>query len=60
MLDDDLSSWNVGDKLVIASTDYHFKQAEEVDILKIDGNKVTVKGLKNLHIKISIPLEYLT
>ena len=28
LVDSDLGSWEVGDKLVIASTDYNFEQAE--------------------------------
>lgn len=44
LVDSDLGSWEVGDRLVIASTDYDFKQAEEVEVLSVDGNKVQVKG----------------
>ena len=42
--DADLSSWEAGDKLVIASTDYHFNQAEEVEVVSVDTNKVVVRG----------------
>ena len=42
---DDVSSWNIGDKLVIASTDYDMNQAEEVEILSIEGSLITVKGM---------------
>ena len=42
--DADLSSWEAGDKLVIASTDYHFNQAEEVEVISVDANKVVVRG----------------
>ena len=42
--DIDLSSWEIGDKLVIASTDFDFNQAEEVEVKSVNGNKVTVKG----------------
>ena len=43
---DDVSSWNNGDKLVIASTDYDMNQAEEVEITAVDGNTLRVKGIK--------------
>ena len=42
--DIDLSSWEIGDKLVIASTDFDFNQAEEVEVKSVNGNKATVKG----------------
>ena len=47
LIDSDLSSWEAGDRLVIASTDYDYEQAEEVTVQSVDGNKVKVKG-KNL------------
>ena len=33
-----------GDQLVIASTDFDFQQAEEVEVVSVDGSKVMVKG----------------
>ena len=44
--DSDLGSWEAGDKLVIASTDYNFNQAEEVEVVSVDTNKVVVRGTK--------------
>ena len=44
LVDSDLSSWEAGDRLVIASTDFDFNQAEEVEVISVDGNKVTVRG----------------
>ena len=44
MVDTDLSSWEKGDKLVIASTDYDYEQAEEVEVEAVEGNIVQVKG----------------
>jgi len=41
---DDVSTWQPGDKLVIASTDFDFKQAEEVEIASVDGNRIQVRG----------------
>ena len=41
---DDFSSWLPGDKLVISSTDFDYLQAEEVEVVSVDGSKVTVKG----------------
>ena len=43
-LADDVSSWNVGDKLVIASTDFNMNQAEEVEVISTDGNNLVFKG----------------
>jgi len=43
-LADDVSSWQPGDKLVIASTDYNFNQVEEVEIVSVSGDLVTVRG----------------
>ena len=45
MVDTDLSSWEKGDRLVIASTDYNFEQAEEVEVEAVQGNIVQVKGI---------------
>ena len=41
---DDFSSWLPGDKLVIASTDFDFLQAEEVEVVSVSGSTVTVRG----------------
>jgi len=47
---DDVSTWNAGDKLVIASTDFDMNQAEEVEVLSVDGNRLTFKGdIKYMH-----------
>ena len=43
-LSDDVSSWNVGDKLVIASTDFDMDQAEEVEVISVQGNELNFKG----------------
>ena len=45
MVDTDLSSWEKGDRLVIASTDYDYEQAEEVEVEAVAGNVVQVKGI---------------
>ena len=44
LVDSDLASWEAADRLVIASTDFDFNQAEEVEIVSVDGNMVKVKG----------------
>ena len=44
LVDSDLATWEAADKLVIASTDFDFNQAEEVEIVSVDGNKVKVRG----------------
>ena len=44
MVDSDLESWEQGDKLVIASTDYDYQQAEEVVVDSVEGNIVHVIG----------------
>ena len=44
MVDSDLGSWEQGDKLVIASTDYDYQQAEEVVVDSVEGNIVHVIG----------------
>ena len=44
MVDSDLGSWEQGDKLVIASTDYDYQQAEEVVVDSVEGNIVHVTG----------------
>ena len=44
-LADDIDSWNLGDKIVIASTDYNMKQAEEVEVISLEGNLLTFKGM---------------
>ena len=49
MVDSDLGSWEQGDKLVIASTDYDYQQAEEVVVDSVEGNIVHVIG--NLGLK---------
>ena len=41
---DDVSTWNAGDKLVIASTDFSMSQAEEVEVVSADGNNLIIKG----------------
>ena len=41
---DDVSTWNAGDKLVIASTDFDMNQAEEVEVVFADGNNLVFKG----------------
>ena len=43
-LADDVSSWLPGDQLVIASTDYDFRQAEEVTVIEATGNTARVSG----------------
>ena len=40
-----MSSWKVGDKLVIASTDFDMNQAEEVEVVSVDGSELTFKGI---------------
>ena len=47
-LTDDVGSWNVSDKLVIASTDFNMNQAEEVEVVSVDGNVLTFKGMCSL------------
>ena len=50
---DDVSSWNAGDKLVIASTDYDMNQSEEVEVISVisgseedshNGNRLIIRG----------------
>ena len=52
LIDSDLSSWEAGDRLVIASTDYDYEQAEEVTVQSVDGNKVKVKGNQKFNRKL--------
>jgi len=40
----DVSDWRPGDSVVIASTDFDFEQAEEFEIVSVDGNKITLQG----------------
>lgn len=43
-------SWKVGDEIVIASTDFDYRQTEERKITAVDGNVVTVdSALKYIH-----------
>ena len=44
-LADVVASWNEGDKIVIASTDFDMKQAEEVEVISLAGNLLTFKGM---------------
>ena len=44
-LADTVDSWNEGDKIVIASTDFNMKQAEEVEVISLAGNLLTFKGM---------------
>jgi PKD repeat protein len=44
-LTDDVGTWNVGDKLVIASTDFNMNQAEEVEVVSVAGNVLSFKGM---------------
>ena len=44
-LADDVGTWQVGDKLVIASTDFNMNQAEEVEVVSVDGNVLSFKGM---------------
>ena len=44
-LADNVASWNEGDKIVIASTDFNMKQAEEVEVISLAGNLLTFKGM---------------
>ena len=43
-VEDDVSSWNVGDDIVIASTDFDFEQAERFKIVSVSGRDVTISG----------------
>ena len=43
-MEDDASSWNVGDDIVIASTDFDFEQAERFKIVAVNGKEITVSG----------------
>ena len=64
-LADDVSSWNAGDKLVIASTDFNMNQAEEVEVVSTEGNNLVFKGtvfiqlLAATHIVLKIPQIYI-
>ena len=44
MVEDDASSWNVGDDIVIASTDFDFEQAERFKIVAVNGKRLTIHG----------------
>ncbi len=37
-VEDDASSWRPGDKVVVASTDYDWEQAETLEVVSVDGN----------------------
>ena len=41
---DDVSSWEVDDTIVIASSDYDWRQAEEFKIKAVNGKKITISG----------------
>ena len=43
-MEDDASSWNIGDDIVIASTDFEFEQAERFKIVAVNGKEITVSG----------------
>ena len=43
-VEDDASSWNVGDDIVIASTDFDFEQAERFKIVSVSGRDITISG----------------
>ena len=43
-MEDDASSWNIGDDIVIASTDFDFEQAERFKIVAVNGKEITVSG----------------
>ena len=46
----DASGWRVGDVIVLASTDFDFKQAEKRTIAAIDGNVITLdRALEYMH-----------
>ncbi len=36
-VEDDASSWRPGDKVVVASTDYDWEQAETLEVVSVDG-----------------------
>ena len=41
---DDVSTWEIGDEFVIASTDFDFEQAERFFVEGINGNKISFSG----------------
>ena len=43
-VEDDASSWNVGDDIVIASTDFDFEQAERFKIVSVSGRDIAISG----------------
>jgi cell migration-inducing and hyaluronan-binding protein len=46
----DASGWSVGDEIVLASTDYDFRQAERRTISAINGNAITLdRALEYMH-----------
>ena len=46
----DASGWQVGDEIVLASTDYDFEQAERRHISAIEGNTITLdRTLDHMH-----------
>ncbi|HEY0961277.1 MAG TPA: G8 domain-containing protein [Pseudomonadales bacterium] len=46
----DASGWNAGDEIVLASTDYDFKQAERRTISAVNGNTITLdRPLEFMH-----------
>ena len=44
MVEVDASSWNIGDNIVIASTDFDFEQAERFKIVAVNGKEITISG----------------
>ena len=43
-VEDDASTWNVGDDIVIASTDFDFEQAERFKIVSVSGKDIAISG----------------
>ena len=44
MVEVDASSWNIGDNIVIASTDFDFEQAERFEVVAVNGKEITISG----------------
>ena len=55
MVEDDASSWNVGDDIVIASTDFDFEQAERFKIVAVNGKEITISGDLSNHFYQAFP-----
>ena len=50
-VEDDVSDWRAGDKLILTSTDYQWQQAETLTVVRTEGKQIFIESHINDFIK---------